>query len=285
MDKFDVIEKFSDGTVIHHGKSNDRAYLIKKGKIEVDKLICQLKDLAKKNSYSKIFAKSNLESLSYFIDQDFTVEAIIPQYYDGQSDLFWTCCYLNDNRPDEHKALQQNYKEVLALAKSKQLEGDEVSLPDNNEVIIRKCTPNDTAEMVAIYKKIFASYPFPIYDENYLIKTMHDSIDYYCAEKNGKIIALGTAELDFDSLSAEMTDFATLPESRGLNIALQILAEMEKKSAQKGIKTFFTIARAISPAMNITFAKHGYKYGGRLKNNTNISGSIESMNVWYSASS
>jgi hypothetical protein len=33
--------------------------------------------------------------------------------------------------------------------------------------------------------------------------------------------------------------------------------------------------------MNITFAKLGYRYGGRLINNTNISGSIESMNVWY----
>jgi hypothetical protein len=33
--------------------------------------------------------------------------------------------------------------------------------------------------------------------------------------------------------------------------------------------------------MNITFSKLGYKYGGLLKNNTNISGAIESMNVWY----
>jgi hypothetical protein len=33
--------------------------------------------------------------------------------------------------------------------------------------------------------------------------------------------------------------------------------------------------------MNITFAKAGYAYGGRLHNNTNIAGNIESMNVWY----
>jgi hypothetical protein len=33
--------------------------------------------------------------------------------------------------------------------------------------------------------------------------------------------------------------------------------------------------------MNITFAKNGYEYAGTLKNNTNISGNIESMNVWY----
>ena len=33
--------------------------------------------------------------------------------------------------------------------------------------------------------------------------------------------------------------------------------------------------------MNITFAKAGYTYGGRLINNTNISGQIESIKVWY----
>jgi len=49
----------------------------------------------------------------------------------------------------------------------------------------------------------------------------------------------------------------------------------------KGIKTAYTIARAMSAGMNVTFSKTGYRFGGRLKNNTNISGNIESMNVWY----
>ena len=50
---------------------------------------------------------------------------------------------------------------------------------------------------------------------------------------------------------------------------------------QLGIDTFYTIARSVSFGMNITFAKMDYKYTGTLKNNTNISGNIESMNVWY----
>ena len=50
---------------------------------------------------------------------------------------------------------------------------------------------------------------------------------------------------------------------------------------QKNMRTAYTIARAISPGMNITFAKAGYKFSGTLINNTNISGGIESMNVWY----
>lgn len=33
--------------------------------------------------------------------------------------------------------------------------------------------------------------------------------------------------------------------------------------------------------MNVTFSKLNYNYGGTLINNTNISGDLESMNVWY----
>ncbi|HQA81666.1 MAG TPA: hypothetical protein PLV96_12800 [Methanoregulaceae archaeon] len=46
-------------------------------------------------------------------------------------------------------------------------------------------------------------------------------------------------------------------------------------------KLAYTIARAKSYSINITFARGGYEYGGLLPNNTNISGTIEDMNVWY----
>jgi len=51
--------------------------------------------------------------------------------------------------------------------------------------------------------------------------------------------------------------------------------------SELGIKTVYTIARLNSIPMNVTFLKRGYKYGGTLINNTNISGKIESMNVLY----
>lgn len=78
-----------------------------------------------------------------------------------------------------------------------------------------------------------------------------------------------------------MTDFATLPDWRGHGLAAPLLFHMENEIGKKGIKTAYTIARSASAGMNITFAKLGYCYAGRLKNNTNISGSIESMNIWY----
>ena len=56
---------------------------------------------------------------------------------------------------------------------------------------------------------------------------------------------------------------------------------MEKEVHAAGIKTAFTIARAASPGMNAVFRKHGYRYAGLLRNNTQIGGRLESMTVWY----
>jgi hypothetical protein len=59
------------------------------------------------------------------------------------------------------------------------------------------------------------------------------------------------------------------------------LHRMEQDMKQRGYLTSYTIARSRSVGMNITFAKLEYIYAGTLINNTNISGQIESMNVWY----
>jgi len=56
---------------------------------------------------------------------------------------------------------------------------------------------------------------------------------------------------------------------------------MENELKKFNIHKAYTIARANSYGMNITFAKANYTFAGKLTNNTNISGDIESMNVWY----
>jgi putative beta-lysine N-acetyltransferase len=110
---------------------------------------------------------------------------------------------------------------------------------------------------------------------------MQDHIEYFGVEVDGRLTALASSEVDTVSKNAEMTDFATLPKYRGSNLSGHLLRHMENDMRSRDIKTAYTIARALSPGMNITFAKAGYTYGGRLINNTNIAGQIESMNVWY----
>ncbi len=56
---------------------------------------------------------------------------------------------------------------------------------------------------------------------------------------------------------------------------------MEIEMKNQGMKTLYTIARLNSIAMNLTFLRSNYKYSGTLIKNTNISGQIESMNVYY----
>ena len=147
---------------------------------------------------------------------------------------------------------------------------------------IRFCHPEDASEMSQVFRSVFETYPFPIFDAEYLTTVMKNKqACYFCIEKDQQINAIAASEIDPDHKGVEMTDFATLPEYRGQGLAGILLENMERAMVGKGLKTAFSIARALSPAMNILFASKGYAFGGTLVNNTNISGRIESMNVWY----
>jgi beta-lysine N6-acetyltransferase len=135
--------------------------------------------------------------------------------------------------------------------------------------------------MAELYRQVFASYPFPIHDDGYLQDTMRENVRYFGIWDNDSLVALASAELDPRGENAEMTDFATRPDYRGRGLASHLLVEAEKAAAQQGIKTAYTIARAYSAGMNITFARNSYSFSGTLTHNTQISGTLESMNVWY----
>jgi putative beta-lysine N-acetyltransferase len=110
---------------------------------------------------------------------------------------------------------------------------------------------------------------------------MRENVIYFGVLKGDEPVGLSSIEQDEKNAAAEMTDFAVLPSHRGAGVAYHLLEQMEHTIPSLGIKTMFTIARARSTGMNVTFAKNGYSFAGTLINNTNISGRIESMNVWY----
>ena len=186
--------------------------------------------------------------------------------------------YLDPERQKETSSLDLDSIVEAACSKKEQNNGT-TSLLEGP--VLRQCLPDDVVQMRNLYKKVFPSYPFPIDDPEYIRKTMRDNIVYFGIEKGNELIALSSTEMDTISKNVEMTDFATLPEFRGNGLAGLLLISMEQEMRLRGIYTAYTIARAVSPAMNITFGKAGYSYGGRLVNNTNISGQIESMNVWH----
>lgn len=274
--KFDHIEKLPCGSVIQHGHYNDRIYLMKIAKDYPDNLPKKLISMAEKNKYSKIFAKLPQIKAGRFIGAGYQLEASVPALCNSDTGVF-LAYYLDDTRIDEDKA--DLYVKNIVLT----FDADKKQTPvlDSKRFLIRSCVPGDVERMVEIYKKVFASYPFPIHEDEYILKTMKGDIDYFCVETDGEIVALSSAEKDNSDSNAEMTDFATLPEWRGNSLSVHLLQRMEEQVKTEGINTAYTIARAASPGMNITFARTGYSFGGRLINNTNISGTIESMNVWY----
>lgn len=273
---FDTIEKI-DHSLIQHGPLNQRIYLMKVNGQDLPGLIFKMDVLAKKNGYTKIFAKVPLQVKPMFTEFGYVQEAAIDGFYHGEVDAVFLCKYLNPER-----AVAPNKDEIdaiLTLAAKKT--NTPPTVPVEDDIVIRPSGPDDVETMAQIYRKVFESYPFPIHDPAYLRQTMKTHVQYFCAEQGGHVIAVSSSEMDADSENVEMTDFATLPEHRGKSVAVRLLRYMEQHMRKGGMKTFYTIARAASAGMNITFVRCGYEYGGTLINNTNICGTIESMNIWY----
>ena len=261
---------------MHHGKVNDRVYLMKLGTADPVSVISTLETLIAEKRYTKFFAKIPESARKPFIDNGFKTEAAIPNFYDGTEDAVFLGKYYDPKRRIEPQA-----KKYDAVAKITRIQVKQPKDSQHNDCLMRVCTADDVENMAQLYAQVFGSYPFPIHDPAYLRSTMDSHVKYFCVERRGKIVALSSAEIDTKHANAEMTDFATLPNRRGKGYARQLLYFMEEHMRSDAIQTAYTIARAISPGMNITFAKAGYTFGGRLINNTNIGGNIESMNVWY----
>ncbi|MBN2737778.1 MAG: putative beta-lysine N-acetyltransferase [Spirochaetales bacterium] len=274
MMKIDEIVNFN-GAQIQHGSLNNRIYLIKIFPPITDSLPEKLIHLAQSRNYTKIFGKIPSSQKKIFEAKGYIEEAVIPDFFNNNESVHFMSYFLAKAR-----SIDKNQAQIENNIKIAETKAREDFYHQDNGFDIQCCAEKDLQEMAAIYNKVFPSYPFPIGKPEYLKETMKSHVDYFSAKDNEKIIALSSGEKDIQNKNAEMTDFATLPEHRGKGLAQSLLKNMEYYLCKNGIKTFYTICRANSPGMNICFAKSGYQYRGTLINNTNISGQIESMNVW-----
>lgn len=272
---FDRMERMGHST-IQSGPMNNRIYLMRADARDLPDLPERLIRLAEERSYTKVFAKAPASWAEAFRTRGYIEEARVPGLFKGREDGVFMSRFLDPARGTDERA--DTAREVLETARARA--GLPVAAPDDSTVL-RELGPDDAEAMRAVYRTVFASYPFPIHDADYLRETMKTHVRYFGIEREGRLIALSSAERDLEASNAELTDFATLPEARGDGLALRLLLGMEAAPAVDGIRTFFTIARAYSFGMNITFARAGYAFGGCLVNNTQIGGRIESMNVWW----
>ncbi len=275
----DVVEKIGH-SVVQHGKLNDRIYLMKLDKADFPGIIDVLEKTAREKGYGKIFAKVPGWAREIFERAGYIEEAFIPCFYNVKEPAGFLARY-----PDRERAVvgQDKLQEILRIIETAKNRA-EPPLPaaiQTENYFVRLLAHEDLPALAALYKAVFQSYPFPIFDPGYLKETMADNVLYFGAFSGGTLCAASSADMDVYYKNAEMTDFATDPAHRGGKLALRLLGTMEQEMNQRGIKTLYTIARSHSAGINTIFAKAGFRYAGMLRNNTNISGRIESMNVWY----
>jgi lysine 2,3-aminomutase len=273
--KMDRIENIGH-SVVHHGKFNNRIFLLKYSDKDRQNITQLLNSLAATNGYTKIIAKVPAAAQPVFLIDGYRQEAFIPAFYKGEEDVFFMSKFLSDERDATPEAPLSTLIDLLAADAS----SNGVAL--NKQFTLDMAKTEDAAEMSEIFKQVFATYPFPVTNPEYIKETMDDgSVIYFGVWDKGKLVGISSAEVDPKNKNAEMTDFAVLPEYRGHKLAYFLLEKMEAKLQELNYKTAYTIARLNSPGMNKTFINHGYHFSGVLKNNTNISGQIESMNVYY----
>lgn len=273
--KIDQVETFGH-SVIQHGPLSDRVYLMKLHEDDVQQIITHMHDLAVRRGYSKIFAKIPASAGMHFEQNGYRTEAVIPDFYNGREDGLFMARYYQADRMND-SAFEQIQAVKAACEKKNCRPFNEI----DQSLECRLATSNDCFNMSELYRQVFKSYPFPIDNPEYLGRTMDENVIYAGIWEDGKLLALSSAEVDKKAANAEMTDFATHPECRGRRFAGILLQKLEKLMAESGIRTCYTIARATSFGMNITFARNNYTFAGTLINNTQISGSLESMNVWH----
>ena len=264
-------------SIVQHGHVNNRVYVMKLALEDIPDIIRYADDLTRKESYTKIFVKIPESSAEVFADAGYVAEATVPLFYRGSDTAVFMAKYTDPKRKEVPDATV--LAGVLSTAFGCQGEKSHVGLMDGFSLM--PAHSGDSKEIAELYRSVFRTYPFPVSDPGYIRESMQKQIRYFLVRKSHLLAAVASFELDIDAMTSEMTDFATDPRFRGMGLARNLLVTMEAEAKKGGIMLAYTIARAISRPINSTFAAAGYKFGGLLPNNTNICGSLESMNVWY----
>ncbi|WP_320174661.1 putative beta-lysine N-acetyltransferase [Maridesulfovibrio sp.] len=267
-------------STIQMGAYNDRIYLMSLAAEDGPKIVDEMIHMAVAEDLSKIFVKVPVSQALHFLSCGFEKEAEVPDMFDGDDGVFLSFYrYLWRKEQGDKEELDR----VLSVAESKKGKGNVSTLP--NSLQMRRLGPEDAHALAHLYGQTFKTYPFPITDPDFIRQEMEEGVRFLGVCEDAKLVGAASAEVAADGNSAEMTDFAVNPDYRKMGIAGALLRALEKDCTESGIKCLFTIARACSYGINSLFSKGDYEFSGQLKNNTNISGHLESMNVWYKIAS
>jgi putative beta-lysine N-acetyltransferase len=243
---------------------------------ELEAMVVDLKDRARKLELDKVFLKAPAEDEISLQTAGMQAEATIRGYFAGQPAAVMSTILSRQRRRRPHAKEQDMILETI-LSRPNDPSVD--PLPEGYQM--RPAGPEDAGDLAALYRQVFASYPYPITDPAYLVQTMATHVVYrIIRDQDGKLVAAASAETAPKYANAEMTDFATLPSQRGLGLAQHLLAALEDDMIERRIPNLYTVARARSAGMNRVFFNRGYQWTGTLVNNCHIAGAFEDMHVW-----
>lgn len=239
-------------------------------------LATRLSWLAKENQFDKIFLKARKVDWQRFLGLGYVLEGILKYCFRGE-DAF----VMSKFGTAERMASAQLFKEneiIESLMRGAQAY-QPPPLPEGYSMVV--AGEKQIPQLVALYRRVFRTYPSPLTHPDYIQQTMARNIVYRAVlNRQGNVVSAASAEMDLKHSNAELTDCATQKSERGKGLMYQLLLALEEDLRQRGVITGYTLARAPSVGMNRVFYRLGYEYTGRLVNNCDIYGQYEDMNIW-----
>ncbi|QNO14993.1 putative beta-lysine N-acetyltransferase [Alkalicella caledoniensis] len=271
-----VIEEEGYYTKIFLDTYNQRVEVIDYEGKDIDGLTTRLDYLAQKNNFGKVYLKAKSDDWEKFLTHGYILEGIFKHYYNGDNAYSLAKFFSKERRISEGFEKENEIIEEVAKIEP------EVEFNSNlpNTYNIRPATKEDIPELIALYDRVFETYPIPLNQPLYLEKLMDSDVYFMVITNGGKIVSAASADMSKRYKNAEITDCATHPDERGNGLMSVIINALENEMKDMGIICLYSIARSLSFGMNTVFKKHNYTYTGRLINNCNIFGKFEDMNVW-----
>lgn len=231
--------------------------------------------------FSKVTVYARAGAYAQWLQQGFRKEAIIRGFFRDGADAHLWAIYPDASRCHDAHAARHARTLSQALARDRAVERQPLPAGYVSQSAVEK----DAWDLAALLRDTFDDYPTPIRGA-YIKGQIAAGRNCFriIRDGDGALVAAASAEMDFQRMTAELTDCMTRPADRGRGLMSRLLRELEHALlTEHGIRHFYSIARADEVGINCVFAKHGYEFTGRLINNCRMPNGWESMNVWCKA--
>ena len=228
------------------------------------------------SAYTKLTIYATGNDVDTWHRYGFRYEGSIPGFFRNSGKAMLWARYFDLDR--ESTPLQKEHSKIVDLARNEKYVKPALRTGYKYGVV----DSEDSTEVSRLLRNIFETYPSQItakWIKEYI--NSEKNIFRCVRSKDGKIVAVASAEIDHKHSNAELTDCATLPKERSKGHMAYIVHMLEQElKASHNIKCFYSLARASQPGINFVFSRLGFIYTGRLFNNCRMPDGWESMNIW-----